>query len=318
MPNPKPNLDFFQASLDFIQERRWNSIKSEWIRYIPTSETSIDAFESDFSSDTSFIEEVKKLKKHVGRNAGDKSAICFQHELPLIRTSLFSDGIYNLLKAINLISCAERSSAVGYPTCALSTAYQANAFASRSLLAFLGIAYREIDSRTIVVDIWPQLGKRGSQGKIVDWEPTINIIYAGDRFNHQKHWSLFIHVFRRIRESGWPDDYSRVFRTLKSHSDYSAQRNQLHYQNGWIFDDLRTSQIEDAIGVVLDPNKFTNSSKDSTLKLGQIFIAVVYNAVISISKNTATLDNKIQQIKSLISEERHPKIYNGCLESTFR
>lgn len=96
----------------------------------------------------------------------------------------------------------------------------------------------EDQGKEYLIDCWPEpeqgLSKKAIQSYILGSELVIS---RHERIQHYQRWELFQRVLRMTVNHGWPDQLVAALLAL-DHRDFARQQNDLHYELGWISDDL--------------------------------------------------------------------------------
>lgn len=160
-------------------------------------------------------------------------------DIRFFRGAMLHEGVFLLHKSANVLCACHDQAVGGLPSWSAATGYQAALFAAEATMRMLGVAGGvEDQGREYLFDVWPEaekgISKKAAQSYVVGSELVVS---RHERIQHYQRWELFQRVLRMTANHGWPDSLVAALLAL-DHKDFARQRNDLHYELGWIFDDL--------------------------------------------------------------------------------
>jgi hypothetical protein len=159
-----------------------------------------------------------------------------------LRASLFSEGLRLAEKAFHVLGCAESDAHKGNRSWSLCSAYQASLFASKALLALCGIGLAETNSKTLIIDIFPEPMK-GAE----DYAEA-SFSYVSYRLDHRAVWLLFQRTLGITVDAPWPKEAVDKLKMVED-KYFAKQRNDMQYRNMyWPFEDLFAFLTEGEFG----------------------------------------------------------------------
>jgi hypothetical protein len=240
-------------------------------------------------------------------------------DIKFFRGAMLHEGIFLLHKSANVLCACHDQAVGGLPSWSAATGYQAALFAAEATMRVLGVAGGvEHESKEYLFDLWPEaetgLSKRAKKEYVVGTELLVS---RHERIQHFHRWMLFQRVLRMTENHGWPDALVEALLALH-YNDFARQRNDLHYELGWIFDDLHTylSPLD-----LFRPN--TATSLVGRLKLGAPDFSIALGTAVfalgsSLLRDLAALAPVMQDERSLLvdscSEPRMKlrRTYESC------
>src|SRR5205814_1104943 len=94
-----------------------------------------------------------------------------------LRRAIFWEGIYLLHKATHIVGAGGIHVSEGLCSWSISSFYQASLFGIKGIIHLLGVALPDVDSGTVIVDLWPdespQQAKSRKKGLAVVPEYTL-------------------------------------------------------------------------------------------------------------------------------------------------
>jgi hypothetical protein len=300
-----------------IAPRSSQTLASSWVGHIPSITPAGEKPTMKVEDVVGFGEIAIQLKEQyvedVDRDLNLKGKPTTQFALVKgVRSFVFWEGLYLLHKASHVMSCAEVGVKRGVKTWSLCEAYQSALFGAKAICHLLGIAFPEHDSKTVMVDVWPDDPNKQKKSKtpvILEAEPTIQFTRWPFLFQHQHIWRVFQRLLRISSILTWPIEYKKALADL-DHSKFAYQRNQIQYTNReWIFNDLHTPDIDATFGE--HPTDLSDALKhriesDFSIALGLAILRLGYLLVDQITQNTNILNDEKDLIRSQFTSDKHP------------
>lgn len=301
MKSKKSKIELLAEKLKI---KRWDNIRSNWIRFIPNMKPAGYPPELSISNIEGFQSCASRLSNGNG---------FVREHIPGIQSHALLEAIFLLHKASHVLSAAELHIKMGVQTWSLSSAYQASFYSAKSILNFIGINIAEFNKKSIVCDLWPEPDKLSKThrniGEISDSEDVV-FWKTGTILDHKSIWLIFQRIIRVTRINLWPDEYVKSILKLNV-TDFAKQRNSIHYSNNkWPGNDLFDFVLGNGFGTV--PDKLVDyfdesyNNKDFTVVLSFIIFRMAYLLLKDLSHNTNKLNNEIELIISTFQKERHP------------
>ncbi|MGA8614986.1 MAG: hypothetical protein WB760_25580 [Xanthobacteraceae bacterium] len=295
--------DAFQA----ISKRRLDLLAERWRGYLPADiEDMPEAFQPP-AEDEVVIDRFNRIASE------DRFETI--EDAPIIRTLVFEASRFCSDRCLYFTRSAERLAHNGAPTAALTAAYLAMMFGARSVQSLLGIYYCFSSDRTWVLDIWPDASETSSGGRTRDWMPSSFGLISKRRMGHEHHWKLFIRLRAITTRLPVEDGALAILRKLKTHGDYSTQRNDIQYNDVWHYGDLYGELTSLDIGL-LPPNWDVNlSDLDCNLKVAQIFAFCSVAMLLSVLKPLPKFKGFVERLRGRLNREWHPVMNRGALHT---
>jgi len=291
-----------------ILRRDWATLRGQWLTAMPT-------IAPPGSAPPAGLADVLDIGDFV-RSAEAQAETPLRREIPGLRPAILHEGLFLLHKASHVVSAAEKHVATGICSWSLSSAYQGSVFASRAVLAFLGIALVEVDGRYVLVDLWPGPPvheRRGVELGTAWPAPQLWCVGQVGHMDHRLLWLLFQRALRVARVDCWPGRAARLIGLLNA-GDITRQRNLLHYRaHAWLRDDLLTFQFYDDFGDFhwtsnqdredLDPDR-----DDFALQLSFVLLKLASLLFEDLAHLSQRLAQEWATFVAGFSETRHPTV----------
>ena len=126
--------------LEGIRNRRWETIKGKWIKYIPD-------IKPPGTPPRVLFSEVEDFQSSAQRLSVSQDDLCTRADISGIRSLALWEAIFLLHKAAHVLSAAELHAKIGVLTWSLSSAYQSCFFSAKSILNFVGINIAEYKNK---------------------------------------------------------------------------------------------------------------------------------------------------------------------------
>ena len=286
-----------------VLECKWTNISERWLNFIPSIDppgSAPDASLSDVIDATGIASQM--IDDHPLRI-----------EIEGLREYVFREGVYLLHKASHVIGCAEVQARKGHKTWSLVEAYQGALFGAKAILCLCGLAFAEVDSKGIMIDVFPKEEdnqKRRKRKLILLDTKDVKLIKLRLKIEHRHVWMIFKRVLRVYAIAIWPEEYLRALLKLDIR-EFAKQRNEVNYRNEvWLFDDLHHLVVDQGFGFnptsIEDSLSYERQSAFS-LSLSLAMLRLGMMLFQSINELTNVLNHETQVIReSLTSAERHP------------
>ncbi len=286
-----------------ILECRWSDIAARWLSFLPAIDPPGSPPDVGVSDVIGFSTVAATIREY------DQT---IKEEMPGLREYVFREGVYLLHKAFHVTGCAENGVKRGYKTWAINDAYQASLFGAKAILCFCGIALAELNSKAVLVDIWPKehdTNKRRRQKLRLPADPAIQFTRLNMKFEHRHVWAIFQRLLNVFDMGVWQDTYVRALSRVEVR-DFAKQRNDLHYKNyWWLFDDLHEFVIDPSFGVHatnMEESLVYSSESDFSLCLSLAILRMAVLLFEDICGSTNALNSEIRIIKDKLVIEQHP------------
>ena len=300
-----------------ITARSSETLATNWIPHFPSinpaGERPNISIEEIDDFNTIAVQLREQYKKEVARSVKNRA-----NEITLLTTArgirriVFWEGVFLLHKASHVVSCSQVEIKRGVKTWSLSSAYQGALFGAKAICHLLGVAFPEHESKTVMLDVWPEYPKPAkAKGaiEIDDEPPPIQFTHWPYLFQHQQIWRVFQRLLRVSKIATWPNEYTRALADI-DHAHFAFQRNQIHYVNGkWIFNDLHTLEVDDAFGN--HPENLQNAlvyqmESDFSIAVSLAILRLGYLLIEEVTQNTRMLDDEKELIKNQLTQDKHP------------
>jgi hypothetical protein len=219
------------------------------------------------------------------------------------RSAMLHEAIFLLHKAGNVLVASHDQAAGGLPTWSVATGYQAALFAAEALIRVLGVAAGlNVDNRYYLVDVWPEgdakMSKKAFQAYRIGSEM---IVVRHSQLNHFDGWDLLLRVLRLLVNDPFPSAL-RVAITSIDKLDFAKQRNDLHYETGWIFDDLHEYVVPSDFFRPTDAHSLAARVVRGRLDFGIALGTVLFAMANCLVRDLASLSPLIQAEHALIAK----------------
>jgi hypothetical protein len=302
-----PGAQWWERKAAKLIAREWPEIKNAWLGYIPTIDPPGSVPESS-------IGELPTLHSQVSRMS-PRDPMSVSEEIVGLREGVFIEGLFLLHKAANVIACAQVDVAKGLRSWSLSSAYQAAFFAMKAILHFLGVAVAEVQSKSILIDVWspPERRRRGIP------TPEFNMLLQNcHRFEHRQMWAVFQRMLRVTSERGSILSNENATSLIElAVNDFAAQRNSLHYRVAWPFDDLhRCSVVPDFgahAGGITDGTALNDPDReDFSIVLGIVLLRMGYGMLYEIAQEAPALKAELEILREWLRNDCHALYRRAC------
>lgn len=292
-------MKFDRQLKSFIGKRSWEELLIRWVEFIPDIDP--PGSQPDVSLSTLMQTNYAPFTKEVF----EKESGAHYLETKGVRKIVLREGIFLLHKACHLLRNAELDISHGVITWSLSEAYQSAYYGAQAILSFLGVAYTDINGKSMLIDLWPaqirlagQKPKPNRQQELSQFVKTV--------FIEQRHlWNLFQRILFISEVSVWPEKILSVFRNLDT-KKYPKQRNIIHYsKHRWLNEDLYKSVKDQAFGKSNDSlNKYSEVS-DYSFAIGAGILFMGIKLISSLSTITGKLGGEVQLLMDEINSPQH-------------
>lgn len=238
----------FEVKLKRLSHRDWLIVNPEWLPHIAQlTITSPGLPPNEVISDFYALGEISPQVPQDGE---------YRANLTGFRAALLHEAIYLLHKAANVLVASQQQVRGGLPTWSIATAYQSSFFSKEALLMLLGVAFVEVNNKTLLLDIWPEPEKSATKKAKALYKVGSEIQYVHhSRIEHHHRWAVLKRVLRTLRNS--PIN-GKIINAIDDIDDkkFARQRNDLHYSNAWYFKDMHS---------FFSPISYCRFQKDSEL-----------------------------------------------------
>jgi hypothetical protein len=294
-----------------IGKRRWDILSERWRGYIPFELSDLPQGYQPLLNDELFIESMRAIE-----DVGSFQQI---EDIPKFRTLSFEAARFSMERCLYFSRVAESLIIHGTPTAALSCAYLAMWYGTRSIQIFLGVNYCFSGSRTWMIDFWPEASEVSSGGRQKEWVAKINGLVSNQRIGHEHHWKLFIRL-RAVSTRLPIDDEGAaiIFRRLKSDENFSSRRNQIQYHDKWPYADMYDKVISGEIGILPKNFDFNIDDVDCDVKIAQLVAFCAAKMILEILAPLNKFREYSAKLKSRLTNDDHPILSAGGLSEQLR
>ena len=298
--------EFSRVIKKYLPKRLWSDISDKWLSNLPH-------FQDPVSRPDPSLKEFYSLSAFL-ISLGDNVPV--QHEIGGLREVIFTEGIYLLHKAINVLCAAELHAKEGILTWSLSSAYHSSFFCAKAIIRILGVATVEAALRSCwIIDVFPELPKLTSKERKSGMtpEPMTDFLAAQVfRIEHRHIWKIFQ---RLMRISKFEEDIlERLRGAFSKYFDdkiFPKQRNYIHYNNDrWLFDDLYRFSPDPEFGIrkisAIEKLILDNIESDFSMLIAISMIYFAINLLTSLSLKTHKIDAELKTIMDSLTSARHP------------
>lgn len=223
----------FEVKVKRLSHRNWKELATLWLPHIAQLTITYPGQPPEVS-----LSQFHGLKGIADALPKDGE---YRADLHGLRSAQLHEAIYVLHKAANVLVASHQQVRGGLPTWSIATAYQSAFFSMEALLMLLGISIVEVNNKTIVIDIWPEVDSKASKKEKALYKLGSEIQYiAHSRIEHYHRWAILKRVLRTLSDSPLSNDFINAICEIDD-KKFAKQRNRLHYSNTWIFDDLHSS-----------------------------------------------------------------------------
>lgn len=223
----------FENKVKRLSSRDWIQVSDELVAHTAELSAAVPGAKPAFS-----ISEINALGLCVKTATRDGESRF--EAIPGLGAAMLHEGIYMLHKSANVLVACHDQVVSGLPTWSLPTGYQAAFFASDAISKILGVAILEIDNIACTVDIWPKPDKavRGKALAAYVCGSEVQVV-RHERLQHFNRWTIFKRLMRMSANLPVDEVISNALQEIDDR-DFARQRNDLHYETTWGFDDLHT------------------------------------------------------------------------------
>lgn len=259
-----------------LSGRNWVNIREAWTPYLPE-------IRPRGSPPTLELSRFPGIED-VFNETPDASEL--RREVDGLPEAIFSEGIFLLHKAANVLGAAQVHVTTGVLSWSLSSGYHSTFFSMKSILRFLGVATLDVVGKTLIVDIWPG-SKKSNRNRPAPEQysgRTLQFIKAKTRLQHKDQWTIFQRLLRVSNIFVWDQEIVRSLSNLPT-LDFAHQRNALHYRNNhWPYDDLFDFLIDPDFAT-RETNQITHEDIDpASYDFSLILSFVMFNFAYSLFK----------------------------------
>jgi len=288
----------YETSVKRISKRNWPQVVDAWAPFI----SALDPARFQFVP-VSGVKELPDLQATLEK---------LPHSSVEVRVEPLSSAVAHLEetvflthKAANILCAAHDQAVGGLPTWSLATAYQAAMFASIACCGFLGVTLHAYVKKSFIVDFFPEPSKDlsrkalqgyrlGSEAHIIRFESTVS---------HFHHWALFRRIIRTTTDIDFDEEIILLLDKVQDKL-YAEQRNGLHYNHRWQYDDLH--KYIDAPGLLVPDSRktykemFDPQSPGFSMALGTALVSLATTLLAGLSRSAPLL------------AEQHAKLQTAC------
>jgi hypothetical protein len=285
-----------------IRKRLWEHIAGFWLSALPSIESPGEPPEAPLS----------EVLAALGLKADLQKGTPLERDVKGLRQELLRESIFLLHKASHVLSCAQVMHVQGRRTWALSDGYHAALFASRAVLGLLGIGATDLDSRSVVFNVWPirEKEERARRRPQISNPPaTVFFMSPSQRLDHSDIWSLFSRAIRVIALPLW---LTPIVEGIKKPDRFrfSHQRNSIHYSShAWPGGDLHVLHpptSEEITALEVEEMLASEKTEQFSLALGLSTYLLGIGLIESIQSHL--LDSERAVLASKITLGWHPMV----------
>ena len=295
------------AVIQGIERRRWDIISERWRSYLPDR---LDEMPDAYQAPTKENLLIDRM-----RGVGPSNVFDSIDDAPVIRTLIFEAARFCAERCLYFTRTAEQLAASGMPTAAVTVSYLGMLFGSRSMQGFLGVYYSFLENSTWLIDVWPGASETSSQGRLKEWAPRIDAIVNKQRMGHEHHWKLFIRLRAVTTRLPLDDGAMSVLRKLRSHGNFSAQRNDIQYNDKWPYLDLYQQLNEAEFGLLPSGWDVDEDDLDNNLKVAQIMAFCSAHMLLDVLMPLRKFNEYCAQLRLRLSPDWHPLLNAGALSN---
>lgn len=291
---------WWDSKIDKFFFRSWDKLKDIWLDYVPEFVQPGSAPEHEIIDCIPLLSEIEKIKNDQPYSVFD--------ELAEIKGAALHQGIFLLHKAANVIGASQIHIKEGIKSWSISSAYHAAFFSMKAILHFLGAIEIHIPERGhFLLDLWSEEVSKSSRIRRRSYS-VIKIIKSR-RFEHQQLWALFQRLLRitDLPEKIITSQNILSIKSLKS-NDFARQRNSLHYNTAWLFDDIHEYLFNNSFGVfknnLYDGSAIQNPNEDNfSIALGFILVRMGCQMLSDIAELSSEIKNEINLLSSWFDKD---------------
>lgn len=227
----------FERKIKRLAHRDWGDIRVKWLGYLPDFDPPGSPPEEPLSNFMALGEIAQQIPEN-----GE-----YRDEIPGLREAIFREGVFLLHKAAHVIGACQIHLEKGMPSWALSGGYHGAFFAAKAIVGLLGVSFPEIENKTILIDVWPDLPKLSARRRGRGEKPPneMNFIKL-PKLQHYHIWQILQRLLRTMNTTLWEDHLISSLDNIP-HKEFARQRNMLHYNNcSWIFHDLHAYLLDES------------------------------------------------------------------------
>jgi hypothetical protein len=288
-----------------IERRRWDVISERWRNYLPDR---LDEMPNAYQAPAKESLLIDRM-----RGVGSSDVLHSIGDAPVIRTLIFEAARFCAERSLYFTRTAEQLAASGMPTASVTVSYLGMLFGSRSMQGFLGLYYCFFENSTWLIDVWPGASETSNQGRLKEWTPRIGAVINKQRMGHEHHWKLFIRLRAITTRLPLDDGAMSVLRKLKNHGSFSAQRNDVQYNDKWPYLDLYQRLNEAEFGLLPSGRDVDEDDSDHNLKVAQIMAFCSVHMLLDILIPLRKFNQYSAQLRRQLSPDWHPLLNAGAL-----
>ena len=166
----------------------------------------------------------------------------------------------------------------------------------------LGVAVVEVNNKTLVLDVWPEIQKPANKKAIQSYKLGSEIQYVCHRrIEHYHRWAILKRVLRTLDNSPIDGAFINAINDIEDKA-FAKQRNSLHYSNQWPFNDMHAyyspisyCRFQSAPSLIerLDPDH-----QDFTVTLATTLFSNAASLLSSLARSSALMKDEL----NLLSE----------------
>ncbi len=131
-------------------------------------------------------------------------------------------------QAANVLVASQSQVTGGLPTWSIATAYQSAFFSMEAMLLMLGVAVVEVNNKTLVFDIWPEVESSLSKKLKAQYKLGSEIQFVHhSRLEHHHRWAILKRVLRTLSNSPIAGAVINAINEIDD-KEFARQRNRLH------------------------------------------------------------------------------------------
>jgi len=298
----------FEHDLKKIDHRDWTTIQKKWLNYLPTIAPPGQAPQEEIA-DLPDIEEL-------ARSTLKKPGTLLHQELSYLRSEIFREGIFLFHKASHINSAGLMHVENGVISWSISSAYHSSFFALKSLLCLLGLSFPRVKSRKkcLMIDCFPEEGKLSSKQLKKGYQPPplMKFLLTED-LGHLHYWEIFMRVLRTSEVSVWDDELISCLQHINP-SDFSLQRNLIHYKNNYwpILIDLYSRRTDLTFACFNDykdtSRKINSEMLDYSFFISYLLLYLSFCLIKSVTENAPILVDEFELIKKCLALDENSRL----------
>jgi HEPN domain-containing protein len=287
-----------------IGKKNWDNILELWVHFLPEIEFPIIAEPINSAS----LEKLKTIKTDLNQiNTSEKEHF---YIINGIHNLIFQEAVYLFYKALNVLRATQCELEDGFKTWSIANAYQSSFFSIKSLLNILGVHISRIDSKDLLIDIFPdykKLSRKEIERRKSAFECQVQLT------KQMEHWELWALLQRVLNIFKCPiiNDQIVSFIYNVEPKDFARQRNKvIYYNTSWLFNDLKECIVDPNFCIrKIDYRESHTYDDDFSLIISFVLLKICYDLFKNISTISRRLQLEIEIIDQIILKDNHNR-YN--------